>query len=161
MSAAPTASARSGNRTAEERTQKNLQFATFRLGEDLFGINILQVQEILLKQPITPVPLAPAYVLGLIGLRGQIVTAVDLKQRIGLTSTGNTGDHYHLVVSDKGSVASLQVDRIGDVLEIPAAQFVPPPESLDGVDPRFLAGVVMLENQILSVIDVATALDTQ
>ena len=60
MSAAPTASARSGNRTAEERTQKNLQFATFRLGEDLFGINILQVQEILLKQPITPVPLAGA-----------------------------------------------------------------------------------------------------
>jgi len=160
MSAAPTASARSGNRTAEEQT-KNLQFATFRLGEDLFGINILQVQEILLKQPITPIPLAPAYVLGLIGLRGQIVTAVDLKKRVGLTPTETTDDHYHLVVSDKGSVASLQVDRIGDVLEIPAAQFVPPPESLNGVDPHFLAGVVMLENQILSVIDVAAALDTQ
>jgi purine-binding chemotaxis protein CheW len=161
MSAASAGSGAPGSRGTDERSQKHLQFATFHLGQDLFGINILQVQEILLKQPITAVPLAPAYVLGLIGLRGQIVTAVDLKKRIGLHAAETADDHYHLVVADKGSVASLQVDRIGDVLEIPSSQFVPPPESLDGVDRRFLGGVVMLENQMLSVIDVGVVLDTQ
>ena len=138
---------------------KNLQFATFRLSAELFGINILQVQEILLTQNITPVPLAAEHVLGLIGLRGQIVTAVDLKRRIGLPIGDATDDPYHMVVNAYGSVASLQVDLIGDVLEMPSSDFHPPPDSLQGIDKRYLEGVFMLDEAILAIVDLSTVLD--
>ena len=157
MSEAPTPEAQA--KTATERARAKLQFATFYLGDQLFGIPILQVQEILLRQNVTPVPHAPPHVLGLIGLRGQIVTAVDLKKRVGLANPAPVEEPYHLVVSAGNSVASLQVDGVGDVLEMPGAQFLPPPESLQGIDPAFIEGVFMLDERILAVIDVPAVLE--
>lgn len=142
-----------------EHARGGMQFATFYLNRDLYGIPILQVQEILLNQKVTPVPLSPEYVMGLIGLRGQIVTAVDLKKRVGLHEDEKVSDPYHLVVSHNGSVASLQVDGVGDVLELPSAQFLPPPESLEGINPAFLNGVFMLDDRILGILDVPAVLD--
>jgi purine-binding chemotaxis protein CheW len=152
MSERPSASAGSAGRD-------RLQFATFFLEGQLYGIPILEVEEILLRQQVTPVPRAPSHVLGLIGLRGQIVTAVDLKKRVGLRAETRVEDPYYLVVSANGNTASVQVDSIGDVLDMPDSEFLPPPESLHGIDPAFLKGVVMLEDRILAVLDVPRVLD--
>jgi purine-binding chemotaxis protein CheW len=147
-------------KAAAERGRATLQFATFFLNGQLFGIQILHVQEILLRQNVTPVPHAPDYVMGLIGLRGQIVTAVDLRKRLGLSERAQVEEPYHLVVSANGGVASLQVDGVGDVLEMPESQLLPPPESLEGIDPTFIQGVFMLEERILAIIDVQAVLAT-
>jgi purine-binding chemotaxis protein CheW len=142
-----------------DKSRGAMQFATFYLNNELFGIPILQVQEILLNQKVTPVPLAPDHVMGLIGLRGQIVTAVNLKKRVGLGEVTSVEEPYHLVVSHNGSVASLEVDSVGDVLELPSAKFEKPPESLEGIDAAFLEGVFMLEDRILGIIDVPAVLE--
>lgn len=146
----------------QQQVQKgadSLQFATFYLGPELFGINILQVQEILLKQSITPVPLAEDYILGLIGLRGQIVTAINLKRRLGMESDDVSEEAHQIVVTASDSIASLQVDRIGDVLEIDAKQLQPPPDSLKDIDTRYLEGVTMLEQTILAVLNISAVLE--
>ena len=138
----------------------NLQFATFYLNGELFGVNILQVQEILLPQQITPVPLASAHILGLISLRGQIVTAVDLKRRLGKEPTRSVNAPYQIVVKTAGLVASFQVDQIGDVIEVAADEIKPPPESISQQDAQFLEGVFPMEKEILSVLNVEAVLET-
>ena len=143
-----------------QKGANSLQFATFYLESEPFGINILQVQEILLKQNITPVPLAEGYVLGLISLRGQIVTAVDLKRRLGKPTTRSVADPYQIVVKTGGLIASFQVDQIGDVIEVAAEEIKPPPESISQQDARFLEGVYPMENEILSILNVEAVLAT-
>ena len=143
-----------------QKEANSLQFATFYLGSELFGINILQVQEILLKQNITPVALAEHYILGLISLRGQIVTAVDLKRRLGKATTESVADPYQIVVQTAGMIASFQVDRVGDVIEVSAEKVAPPPESIETIEARFLEGVYPLETEILSILNVEAVLET-
>lgn len=143
---------------AAGRGREPLQYATFRLGSELFGIPILQVQEILLAQAITPVPRAPDYILGLLGLRGQIVTAVDLKRRLGVSAPAAESP-CQIVARARESTAALQVDRIGDVMQVEASALQPPPESLGEVDTRFLEGVCLLEEEILAVLNVAAVLE--
>lgn len=146
----------------QQQVQKgvnSLQFATFYLGPELFGINILQVQEILLKQSITPVPLAEDYILGLIGLRGQIVTAINLKRRLGMEADDVSDEAHQIVVTAGDSIASLQVDRIGDVLEIDAKNLQPPPDTLKDIDTRYLEGVTMLKQTILAVLNISAVLE--
>lgn len=159
MTETDVATSRSFTRDQVQKGAKLLQFATFYLGSELFGINILQVQEILLNQTITPVPLAEDFILGLIGLRGQIVTAVDLKRRLGLSQGETIREPYQIVVTTSDSIASLQVDRIGDVLEIETKQFRPPPDSLKDIEARYLEGVSMLKDEILAVLNIAAVLD--
>ena len=142
-----------------EQGANSLQFATFYLGSELFGINILQVQEILLKQSITPVPLAEDYILGLIGLWGQIVTAINLKRRLGMELDDGSDEAHQIVVTAGDSIASLQVDRIGDVLEIDAKNLQPPPDTLKDIDTRYLEGVTMLKQTILAVLNVSAVLE--
>ena len=159
MTETDVATNRSFTQDQVQRGAKSLQFATFYLGSELFGINILQVQEILLNQRITPVPLASEYILGLIGLRGLIVTAVDLKRRLGLSQGETVEEPYQIVVTSNDSIASLQVDRIGDVLEIDVNQLQPPPNSLKDIDTRFLEGITMLNNEILAVLNISAVLE--
>ena len=136
-----------------------LQFATFYLNGELLGLNILQVQEIQQPQSITPVPLAPDYVMGLISLRGQIVPLIDLRTRLGM-DTGVSIEHpYHIVVNTPHAIASFEVDNIGDVVDVPAQDFMPPPDSVRAIDAKFLEGVYPMEHEILTVLNVDVVLD--
>lgn len=143
----------------KSRVVKTQQYATFYLDQELFGINILQVQEILMQQTLTAVPLAPDYVLGLISLRGQIVTAIDLKRRLGMeTQEGSTPKQ--IVVKGTLGIASLQVDRIGEVMSIADNQLEPAPEVMKGLDIRLIEGVCPLQHEILTVLNVETLLES-
>lgn len=133
------------------------QFCTFYFGNLLFGVELKGVQEVIRSLDITRVPLAPATVSGLINLRGQIVTAVDLRQRLELPAAPHGMLPMNVVVrSDDGSV-SLLVDEIGDVVEVEEDSFEPPPETLRAAVREMIQGVHKLNGRLLHVLDVEKA----
>jgi purine-binding chemotaxis protein CheW len=129
------------------------QFCTFSLGELFFGIEVLQVQEVIRAQAMTRVPLASHAVRGLINLRGQIVTAIDLRDRLGLPPLGEGKSPMNVVVrTDEGPV-SLLVDEIGDVMETEEEQFEMPPETLAASARDLILGVYKLPDRLLLILD--------
>lgn len=130
------------------------QFATFELQGHLFGIEVTEVQEVIRYQPMTRVPLAPAEIRGLINLRGQIVTAMDLRRRLGLADRPADELPMNVVVRTADGWVSLLVDEIGDVVEVTEAAFERPPETLTGVARTLIRGAYKLEGRLLLVLDV-------
>ena len=135
------------------------QFATFTLDGLHFGVEVLKVQEVLRHQPMTRVPLAPPVVEGLINLRGQIVTALDLRRRLTLSPRGNGDLPMNVVVRTADGVVSLLVDEIGDVVEVGDAEFEPAPERLKAELTSLVTGVYKLKGHLLLVLDVERAVD--
>src|SRR5271154_5137940 len=109
------------------------QLCTFFVGDGYFGIPVQQVQEVVRPQPITPVPLAPRVIRGLINLRGQILTAIDLRYRLGLGEPGDPAKLMNVVVRTADGAVSLLADQIGDVVEVLEETFERSPETLQGV----------------------------
>ena len=137
------------------------QYSTFWVGDLFFGIEVVRVQEVLRGQEMTSVPLAPEVVRGLINLRGQIVTALDMRKRMGLSPRVSEKPAMNLVVrSDEGAV-SLLVDEIGDVIEVDADCHEPVPETLPADQKQLIAGVYKLEGRLLLVMDTERALQIQ
>ena len=135
-----------------------VQLATFFLGEELFGIDTLRVQEILTYQEITSVPLAPDYVRGLINLRGQIVTVIDLRCRLGFEKLEQERSSMNLIVNSDEGLMSLLVDNIGNVLDIPANRLLPPPGTIRGVAVHYIQEVCQLEDDLLIVLNLQNIL---
>lgn len=128
-------------------------YCTFRVGPLSLGVDVLQVQEVLRAQPTTPVPLADATVRGLMNLRGQIVMAFDLRRRLGLTDRADGTPAMNVVVRTAHGPVSLQVDEIGDVLELDDAAFEPAPENLQGLPSELIRGVYKLDGRLLHLLD--------
>lgn len=129
------------------------QFCTFFADGLFFGVEVLKVQEVLRCQPMTPVPLASPVVRGLINLRGQIVTALDLRRRLNLAERNADAKPTNVVIrTDEGAV-SLLVDEIGDVVEIADDIFEPPPEMMTGVARELVQGVYKMRERLLLVLD--------
>ncbi|MFM7072784.1 MAG: chemotaxis protein CheW [Planctomycetota bacterium] len=129
------------------------QYCTFYIGRQYFGLDVLKVQEVVRHQPLTRVPLAPPTVRGLINLRGQIVTAIDAHRRLELPRDGELGEAVNVVVQGEDGAYSLQVDEIGDVLEVPLEQFEPPPVTLPLKRLDLILGVYKLDNRLLIILD--------
>src|SRR3954454_19123499 len=108
------------------------QYCTFTVDGHYFGVDVLRVQEVIRYQEMTRVPLAAPMVRGLINLRGQIVTAIDLRRRLEFEDRPADQLPLNVVVQTDDGAVSLLVDEIGDVLEIPEQAFEPPPETLRG-----------------------------
>jgi purine-binding chemotaxis protein CheW len=130
------------------------QFATFFLDGLYFGVEVLRVQEVIRYQQMTRVPLAPHAVEGLINLRGQIVTAIDLRRRIGLPARAGDRLPMNVVVRTDDGALSLLVDEIGDVVETQADQFEPVPDLVKGKAADLVTGVYKLKNRLLLILDV-------
>lgn len=139
------------------------QFCSFTVGGLLLGVDVLTVQEVIRRQPITRVPLAPPEVRGLINLRGQIVPAVDLRRRLGAAGPAGGGDGgdapaMNVVVRGADGVASLLVDEIGDVVTPDPATLEPPPPTLRGPARELVNGVYKLDGKLMLVLDTEKAL---
>jgi purine-binding chemotaxis protein CheW len=130
------------------------QLCTFVLGDLLFGVPVMKVQEVLRFQTMTRVPLASNVVRGLINLRGQIVTAIDVRARFGLPPLGDAQEPMNVVLSTGEGVVSLLVDDIGDVLEVHDSEFERAPETLPGVFRDVVLGLYKLERRLLLLLDV-------
>jgi purine-binding chemotaxis protein CheW len=129
------------------------QFCTFYLGGQYFGLDVLKVQEIIRFQPMTRVPLAHPVVRGLMNLRGQIVTALDLRRRLDLPERPDDESPVNVVVQAADGTVSLLVDEIGDVLEASDDQFERPPETLRGVARELIRGTYKLPDRLLLILD--------
>jgi len=133
------------------------QFCTFFLDDLFFGVEVQRVQEVIRYQEMTRVPLASRVVSGLINLRGQIVTAVDLRRTLGLPDRPAGEQPMNVVVrTDEGAV-SLLVDEIGDVIEVAGDHFEKPPETLGGRARSLVQGAYKLPERLLLVLDTAQA----
>ncbi len=146
----------SGTIQATATASHTEQFCTFYIGEFLLGIEVMRVQEVLLSQSMTPMPLAGDVVRGLINLRGQIVTAIDLRRRLGMPEPKEQRQDYepmHVVVRNGEAVFSLLVDEIGDVVTVDSGSFEPPPETLAGPARDLTTGVFKLDRGLLIALD--------
>lgn len=140
--------------------QENL-YCTFFIGDQFYGIPVADVQEVLQSQPLTRAPLAPAAVAGLMNLRGQIVTAVDVSRVLRSEAAQQTEDKMNLVIRHESSEVSLLVDRIGDVVPVDEEAVERPPETLQGVAREFIRGISALEGKLLLLVDVHRMLDDE
>jgi len=137
-----------------------LQFCTFHVDGLLFGIDVQHVQEVILYQPMTRVPLMPEVLRGLINLRGQIIPAIDLRMKLELRERKITTMPLNVVVRTSESAVSLLVDDVGDVREVAAEDFSRPPETLRGAARDLVSGVYKLPNELLLVLDTEKAAST-
>ena len=137
------------------------QFCTFHVGDLFLGIEVQQVQEVFRFQQMTRVPLAPSAVHGLINLRGQIVTAIDVRTRLGLPTRSSERPPMNVVVRTDDGAITLLVDEIGDVQEVHAESFERPPETLDVALRSLILGTYKLTDRLLLVLDTAEAVRLQ
>lgn len=132
------------------------QFATFYLNSTLFGIDVLQVQEVTGPTSLVSVPLAPNFVRGLINLRGQIATALGLCRLFDTCEGEDAVEKMSVVCRIKGNLVALIVDRIGDVVEVESNRFEETPDTIPANLKKYLSGIYKLNEGFLSVINLDT-----
>lgn len=134
-------------------------FVTVLLDSQLLGIPVLAVHDVLNAQQITSIPLAPDWVSGVLNLRGRIVTAINLRRRLGLPALDKDAKSMSVVVEHQGEPYSLQIDSVGEVLSLEDQFFEKNPVTLDPVWRDVSKGIYRLENQLLAILDVEKLLD--
>ncbi len=140
------------------RSGREQEYVTMRVGEQLFGISVLVIQDVLHHQSVTHVPLSPPIVDGLLNLRGRVVTAVNLRGRLGLPPRGDTKQPMNVVVEHKGELYSLMVDEVGDVLSMPVDSIEKVPANMDENWKNMASGVCKLEGGLLVILDSSSLL---
>lgn len=134
------------------------QYCTFYLDGLFFGVEVQKVQEVIRYQELTRVPLASRVVSGLINLRGQIVTAIDLRERLGLVRRPIDKLPMNVVVRSDDGAVSMLVDEIGDVQEVDGESFEPAPHTLRGEARSLIRGAYKLKDRLLLVLDTERAI---
>lgn len=145
---------------AEEEVATS-DFVTMRVGAQMVGLPVLSVQDILAQQRLTKIPLAPPEVAGSLNLRGRIVTAIDMRKRLGLEPRPEDEPSMSVVVDYQGELYSLIIDAIGDVLSLPDNRFERSPVTLDRTWLNVSTGVFRLDNELLVVLEVARILELE
>ncbi|MCE0482980.1 MAG: chemotaxis protein CheW [Methylacidiphilales bacterium] len=135
----------------------NKQVCTFNLGDTLFGVDVPVIQEVLRPQAMTRVPLAPSVVRGLINLRGQILTAIDLRERLSMPPAPAGVEGMNLVVRLSEDTVSFLVDDVGEVLDLEAEQFEETPPTLSKALSEVTSGVYKLSDKLLLLLNVNAA----
>lgn len=138
-----------------------LQLVSFRLGGEEFGVDIMQVQEIIRMQNITAVPNAPDFVEGVINLRGRVIPIIDLRKRFGLDCKEHDKATRIVVVKVDEITVGLVVDEVSEVLRIPADTVEPPPPIVAGVESDYIKGVGKLDDRLLILLDLSKTLSKE
>lgn len=143
----------------EAATFTEQEFVTMYIENQLFGIPVLEVQDIVIPEKITAVPLAPPEIAGLINLRGRIVTVVDLRKRLGLPPLDSDKPRMSVTIERGNELYTLLIDRIGDVVYLSNQNLERNPPTLNPMWQRFSSGVFRLDKQLMVVLDVAAVLN--
>ena len=138
---------------ADPRFELPKQYVTFRVGNLCFGVDVAQAKEIIKYQAMTPVPLAPPFVRGLINLRGQIITAIDLRALLEMEPASSDMRPMNVVIQIGAEVISLLVDRVGDVIDIEPAWFEPTPETIAPQIGSLITGIFKLKKELVLIFD--------
>ncbi|UXD88208.1 chemotaxis protein CheW [Thalassolituus hydrocarboniclasticus] len=143
-------SAIAGNKGAEDPV---LQWVTFRLENESYGINVMQVQEVLRYSEIAPVPGAPPYVLGIINLRGNVVTVIDTRLRFGLPTADTTDQTRIVIIEAEGQVVGILVDAVAEVVYLRQSEIETTPNVGNEESAKFIQGVCHKNDELLILVD--------
>ncbi|HPE81655.1 MAG: chemotaxis protein CheW [Gammaproteobacteria bacterium] len=143
------------NKSAAESTAGDpvIQLVTFRLKDESYGINVMQVQEVLRISEIAPVPGAPAYVLGIINLRGNVVTVIDTRTRFGLPTTERDDASRIVIIESDQQVVGILVDSVAEVVELRQSEIDSAPNIGNDESSRYIQGVASRDEDLLIVVD--------
>ena len=130
-----------------------LQWVTFQLEEETYGINVMQVQEVLRYSEIAPVPGAPNYVLGIINLRGNVVTVIDTRLRFGLPTTEVTDNTRVVIIESEKQVIGILVDSVAEVVYLKKSEIDTAPNVGTDESSRFIQGVSNRDGELLILVD--------
>lgn len=130
------------------------QWVTFTLDHEIYGINVMQVQEVLKYTEIAPVPGAPSYVLGIINLRGNVVTVIDTRKRVGLSSVEVTEQTRIVIIESRKQVIGILVDSVAEVVYLKESEMESTPNVGSDVSSQFLQGVCNRDNHLLILVDI-------
>ncbi len=139
-------------------TKNTIELATFYVGRALCGMDILKVQEINKLMEMTKVPQAPDYMVGILNLRGQIVTIIDLGQKLGLGSIDVSNESRNIIVNTPGEHVGLLVSRISDVVMADPDKIEPAPANMNGVQGAFFTGVYKTDNKLIGILNIKEVL---
>ncbi len=148
-----------GSRNANGPSGETEEFVTFTIAGQLFGIPVLQIQDVLSSYQITPIPLAPPEIKGSLNLRGRVVTAIDVRLRLGLSARPKEAESMSIVAENEGELYSLMVDSVGEVLALSQSAYERNLPTLDAKFRAFSDGIYRLDKQLLVVLDVNRLLD--
>jgi len=135
------------------------EFVTMRLGRQMFGISVMAVQDVLRHQPISPVPLAPSIVEGSLNLRGRIVTAINLRKRLGMEEYPDPSHAMKVVVEFQHELFAIMVDNVGDVMMLEMKNFEKTPANIPSLWQEVSSGVFKLDNELLVILDVSSVVN--
>ncbi len=139
--------------TVQETADPLLQWVTFRLDQEVYGINVMQVQEVLRVSEIAPVPGSPSYVLGIVNLRGNVVTVIDTRKKFGLPPR-DMDDATRIVITEvDGQVIGILVDAVAEVLDLRVSAIDTAPNVGNEESARYIQGVASIEGELLILID--------
>ena len=139
--------------TAANTNKTTIELTTFHVGDALCGMDILQVQEINKLMEMTKVPQAPDYVKGILNLRGQIVTIIDLGKKLGLGETDTAGAPRNIIVNAPGEYIGLLVSKLDDVVVAEPEKIEPAPANMSGIQGTYFSGVFKTDNNLIGILD--------
>ena len=151
----------SGMEDSEQDGSDETQLVSFRIGNEEYGVDIMQVQEIIRPTTITRVPRAPVFIEGVIDLRGKVLPIVDMRKRV-LIDEKDRDDQTRIVVVDIDEmVVGLIVDSVSEVLRVDNHKIEPPPKIIAGIEAQFLKGVIRLDNRLIIFLDLNRILSAE
>jgi purine-binding chemotaxis protein CheW len=136
------------------------EFLSFRVSNEIYGINILDIKEIIKPRTVTEVPRTPAFLSGIISLRGTIIPIMDMRKRLDLPKVDTTGKERVVVIRSQDSFSGLLVDEILQVLRIQQQAIEPAPSVLDGIDRDFVSGIGRAGSSLIIILNLATVTDS-
>lgn len=139
----------------------NGQWTTFILGDELFALPVDDVQEVVMEHPLTPVPLAPRHILGMLNLRGQVIPAIDMRHQLGMTPHDPSAPWKLLVLRGPDGSSGVVVDDIGDVLTLPDEDWRPPPDTLSPEYREWVFGLHPSEPRVVLGLSVRRLFSTE
>ncbi len=137
----------------EKQNDPVMQWVTFYLGDEKYGINVMQVQEVLRVTEIAPVPGAPMYVLGIINLRGNVVTVIDTRNRFGLMSRDTDDASRIVIIETESHIIGILVDSVAEVVEMRASEIETAPNVGNEESSKYIQGVTSRDNELLILVD--------
>lgn len=140
------------------KNKRAVELATFHVGEALCGMDILEVQEINKLTQMTTIPQAPDYVRGILNLRGQIVTIIDLGRKLGLSSIELSQESRNIIIDSEGEYIGLMVDSIGDVQAADLDMIESPPANIGSVQGKFFHGIFKTEESLIGILNMEEVL---
>jgi len=145
--------------TSEIAAESQLEFLCFRVSDEIYGINIMDIKEIIKPREVTEIPRAPLFVSGVLSLRGTIIPIIDMRVRLGLDREEPTGKERIVVIKNSNSFSGLLVDEVIQVVQVPLDDVEDAPAILDGIDRDFISGLGRSDGRLIILLNLVNIAD--